>query len=148
MGFGGFRPPQALPQEVGAAIAEMESRSANQQAYLQAAYGLVLEKTLHQWQHTRFKAATRIYRLKVRDLKEIWQTRKFIYCGPINYLLYVLLVESKFFRPEDVKVRHVFLNFVLHQYLQVRVGEAWVDADPAGAGIRGKPLGAHASLFG
>ncbi|MCL5008881.1 MAG: hypothetical protein M1400_00890 [Patescibacteria group bacterium] len=148
MGFGGFKAPAAVPDEMQKAIKDLESKAASQQAYLQAVYDLVLEKTLHQWQHTRFKAGTRIYRMTVRDLKEIWSTQKFIYCGPINFAVFTLLVKSRYFTEQDIRVRHVFLNFVPHQYLQVRIGEKWVDVDPAGAGIRNQPLGTHASFFG
>jgi hypothetical protein len=42
----------------------------------------------------------------------------------------------------------VFVNFVIHQYLQVKVDNGWIDVDPAGTGIRGKPLGKHLSWFG
>ena len=148
MGFGGFKAPAEVPNEVREAIADLESKTADQQAYLQAVYDLVLEKTLHQWQHTRFKAGTRIYRIMVRDLKEIWSTPGFIYCGPINFAVFVLLVKSRYFTEQDIRVRHVFLNFVPHQYLQVKVGDKWTDVDLAGSGIRKKPLGTHASFFG
>jgi len=148
MGFGGFKPPKELPEELREAVAYLESKSADQQSYLQAVYGLVMKKTFEQWRHSRFKAATRLHRLAIKDLKEIWLTRDFIYCGPINFVVFVLLVKSKYFTEKDIKVKHVFLNFVPHQYLQVKVGGKWVDVDPAGSGIRRRPLGTHASFFG
>jgi hypothetical protein len=83
-----------------------------------------------------------------KDLAEIWNTKGFVYCTSINFIVYVLLANSKYFNVQDIKVRHVFLNFVPHQYLQVKVGGKWVDVDPAGAGIRNQPLGTHASFFG
>lgn len=148
MGFGGFWPPRQTQQEIKAAIAELELRAPDKRSYLEAVYELVLDKTLHQWKHTRFKAATRIPRAFVSNLSEIWATQDFLYCNSINYLVYVLLIKSKYFQPGDVRVRHVFVNFFIHQYLQVKVGEGWVDVDPAGTGIRGKPLGKHLEWFG
>ena len=148
MGFNGFTPPKELPGQVRDAVAYLESKATDQQSYLQAVYDLVMKKTLDQWRHSRFKAATRIRRLAVKDLKEIWLTQDFIYCGPINFVVFVLLVKSKYFTDKDIKVKHVFLNFVPHQYLQVKVGKKWVDVDPAGSGIRKQPLGTHASFFG
>jgi len=148
LGFKKSQPPADLPLEIRQAIAQLENQSTDQMSYLQAVYNLVLDKTLHQWQHTRFKAATRVPRAFVNDLAEIWQTKDFIYCTAINYVIFVMLAGSKYFKESDVRTRHVFVNFVIHQYLQVRVGEQWIDVDPAGTGIRGKPLGNHLSFFG
>ncbi len=144
MGFGGYKPPTDLPTEIKNTISELENQSRDQMSYLQAAYGFVLGR----WEHSRFKAATQLHKLFRKDLKEIWNVKGFIYCPTINFLVYTLLANSKFFKAGDVKVKHVFLNFVPHQYLQVRVGSQWIDVDPAGTGIRGKPLGQHLSFFG
>lgn len=148
MGFGGYKPPADLPEEIKQKIAELENKSADQMSYLQAVYNFVLDKTLRQWKHTRFQAATRLPRAWVKDLNKIWHTQDFVYCTAINFVIFSMLANSKFFLAEDVRVRHVFANFVLHQYLQVKVGEKWVDLDPAGAGVRGEPLGSHLSWFG
>ncbi|MDR3642590.1 MAG: hypothetical protein P4L74_03125 [Candidatus Doudnabacteria bacterium] len=148
MGFGGYSAADALPPEIRRAISELENISHNQMSYLQAVYDLVLNKTLHQWKHTRFKAATHLPRAWVKDLSEIWNTSDFVYCTAINYVIFTMLVNSKYFRSGDIKVRHVFVNFFIHQYLQVNVGDNWIDVDPAGTGIRGKPLGSHLAWFG
>lgn len=137
-----------LPKQMRQKIRELENQSPNQYEYLQAVYNLVLDKTLHQWKHTRFKAGTQLTRGLVSNLPELWNTDKFIYCTQINYLAFCLLAGSKFFKPADVREKVIFLNFVAHQYLQVRVGEQWVDFDPAGIGIRGGGLGQHARIFG
>lgn len=148
MGFKQYLPPNILPEEIKQEIKNLEASSHDQESYLKLAYDLVMQKTLHRWKHSRFQAAFKLPRLFVNDLEEIWHTNKFIYCTGINFILYTLLANSKYFKAEDVKIKYVFLNFVLHQYLKVKVNGIWVDADPAGAGIRGKPLGQHASLFG
>ena len=141
-------PVVSPPREIKDKITELENFSSNQQGYLQAVYNFVLDKTLRQWHHTRFQAAMRLPRIFVKDLSEIWQTKDFVYCTAINYVGFIMLTSSKFFTLQDVKVKHVFLNFVLHQYLQVKVGEEWIDFDPAGSGVRGLPLGTHAEWFG
>jgi hypothetical protein len=148
MEFGGFKPARRVPEEVQAAIADLELRAYDQRTYLEAVFELVMDKNYSQWNHTRFKATIHLPRAFVKDLSEIWQTKDFIYCTGINYLVAALLVNSKYFKPEDIRVRHVFVNMFIHQYLQVRVGNSWVDVDPAGTGIRGKPLGTHLSFFG
>lgn len=144
MGFRGYRPPTDLPTEVRQKITELEQQSTDQKSYLEVVYKSVLGR----WQHSRFQAAIQLPKLFKKDLSEIWHCQGFIYCHTINFIVYTLLANSKFFKAEDVKIRHVFLNFVPHQYLQVRVGGQWIDVDPAGAGIRGFGLGRHASFFG
>ncbi len=148
MGFKQNMPAVELPLEIKSKIAELENKSQNQLAFLQGIYDAVLSKTLHQWQHTRFKAAFYVPKLFVTNLADIWQTKGFIYCNAINFVGFAMLANSKHFTAKDIKVRHVFLNFVIHQYLQVKVGDTWIDFDPAGSGIRGLGLGHHASWFG
>lgn len=148
MRFRGFKPPADVPKEIREAINGLEAKSDSQKAYLENVYGLIMEKNFRQWHHTRFRAATRLPRAFVKDLKEIWETRDFVYCTAINYLIYTMLINSKFFKPDDILVRHVFVNFFIHQYLRVNVAGVWVDVDPAGTGIRGKPLGTHLAWFG
>jgi hypothetical protein len=147
-GFKGYNAPKNIPEEIKVAILDLEASSHDQLSYLQNAYSLILDKNLHQWQHTRFQAVFKVPQAFITDLSELWSIKKFIYCTGINYVLLTLLVGSKYFKAEDIKTRHVFLNFITHQYLQVRVNEKWIDADPAGSGIRGRGLGTHASFFG
>lgn len=148
MGFKGYKIPQDVPVEIMNAIFDLENKTTNQQTYLEGVYKLVLYKTNYQWKHTRFQAALRLNKLFVKDLQNIWSTPDFLYCTAINYLGFTMLVKSKYFKIEDIRVKHVFLNFVIHQYLQIKIGENWVDFDPSGAGIRGYNLGSHASFFG
>ena len=148
MGFVKYPLPTQIPSEIQAVIAQLEQKSQDQKSYLAVVYDFILQKNNNQWQHTRFKAGTQLYKLFKKDLAEIWNAQGFVYCQSINLLMRVMLAGSKFFKDEDVRVKHTFLNFVLHQYLQVKVGDGWVDADPAGSGIRNRPLGTHASIFG
>jgi hypothetical protein len=37
-----------------------------------------------------------------------------------------LLARSRYFTQEDIRLRHAFFNGVLHQYLQVRIGNDWI----------------------
>jgi len=148
MGFRQNMPVVALPLEMKTKILELENQFQNQLSFLQAVYNVVQDKALNQWQHTRFKAAFYLPKLFVNNLEKIWQTEGFIYCNAINFVGFSMFANSKFFTAKDIKIKYVFLNFVVHQYLQVKVGENWIDFDPAGSGIRNKPLGTHAALFG
>jgi hypothetical protein len=144
MGFRQYAPPTNLPDEIRNVIADLESKSQNQLEFVEAVYNFVLTR----WQHSRGKAAIMIPRLFKKDLVEIWNTKGFIYCHTMNFIVNTLLANSKYFKASDVKVRHIFLNFVPHQYLQVNIGGKWTYVDPAGAGIRGLPVGNRMSLIG
>ena len=148
LGFRQYRLPSEIPVEIRQAIVELENQAKDQESFLQAVYNFILEKNSVQWRHTRLSAAMRLPRLFVSDLSEIWKTRDFIYCTGINFVVYVMLANSKFFTGRDIRLKHTFANLVLHQYLKVKVGQKWVDVDPAGTGIRGKPLGTHLAGFG
>lgn len=148
MGFFGLTPAKVLPEDIKNTIKVLEQKANGPKSYLELVYEFILNKNKQQWKHTRFQAAFKLPRLFVKDLSEIWTTKKFVYCTSINYVVYNLLVQSKYFKPEDVKVKHVFLNFVIHQYLLVRVNNQWLPVDPAGAGVRGKNLGIFTQWFG
>ncbi len=148
MGFRQYEPPKQISDDIKQAIINLENKSTDQISFLQNLYNFILEKNHSQWAHTRGRAAVMLPRLFVKDLNEIWQTKKFVYCNAINFVAYAMLANSKFFKASDVKVQHVFLNFVAHQYLKVKVGEKWVDFDPAGSGIRGGSLGTHVKFIG
>ncbi len=148
LGFRQYHLPHEIPVEIRQAIARLESRASGRESFLQAVYTFILEKNSVQWRHTRLSAAMRLPRLFVSDLSEIWNTRDFVYCTGINFVVYVMLANSKYFTVGDIRLKHTFANMVLHQYLKVKVGQKWVDVDPAGTGIRGKPLGTHLAGFG
>jgi hypothetical protein len=146
--FSGLKPPRQVPEEIKAVIVDLEARATDQRSYLEAAYELVMDKAHHQWEHAPGKVPFHLPNLFIKDLGEIWRTKKFIYCYQINYLLYVLLTGSKYFKSADVRARHVFLNFVSHNHLRVDINGSWINVDPAGAGLRGKPLGTYLAGFG
>lgn len=144
MGFKQYAPPADLPAEARQTVADLESGSTDAQSYLKAAYDF----TRSRWQATRGQAITQLPKLFREDFVSLWMQPGYAHCTTQNYILYTLLANSRFFKAKDVKVRHVFLNFVPHQYLQVRIGDNWIDADPAAGSALGIPFGRHGSFFG
>lgn len=144
MGFGRLKLPNVLPLEIQNVIKELESVSSSKEEYLKNAYNFVVNK----WHAGRL--ATIFYtKLAFRtDLKALLNEPGFAHCNTQNYLVFVLLSGSKFFKPEDVKVKTVFFNFFIHQYIRVNLDGKIIDVDPGGASIRGMPLGTHISFFG
>lgn len=51
-------------------------------------------------------------------------------CNIFNELLKIMLIKSGRFTNSGVKRKIVFLNFFIHQYLSVKVGDKWIIVDP------------------
>ncbi|OGE74410.1 MAG: hypothetical protein A3I07_00645 [Candidatus Doudnabacteria bacterium RIFCSPLOWO2_02_FULL_42_9] len=143
-GFGKLPKPKQIPHEIIVKISELETASSNSQEYLQKIYDFVTSR----WHAGRFTTIFYAPLAFRTNLMKIWKSPGFAQCNTQNYIVFVMLTNSKFFKPEDIKLRTVFFNFFLHQYLKVKVGNEWINVDPAGASIRGKPLGAYISIFG
>ena len=144
MGFNALRASQEIPQEIKDRIAKLEKASQTPEEYLKRAYDLVVSR----WHAGRFETLLRAPLAFRKDLAQVWRSPGYAHCTTQNYLLFVLLVGSKFFRPEDIKKKTVLFNFFVHQFLQVHVANQWLDVDPAGASICGMPFGSHISFFG
>lgn len=144
MGFGRMKVPKELPREITDKIKELEAASASQREYLEKAYSVVVAR----WNAGRFRTITYAPLAFRRNLSKIWNGHEYGHCNTQNYMLFVLLTGSKYFNAEDTEARCVIFNFFIHQYLRVKVGDRWIDADPAGSAIRGLPLGTHIEFFG
>lgn len=144
MGFGELMMPSRLPSEIKEEIAKLEIEASSPMEYLKLAYKFVTSR----WRAGRMDTLYYAPLAFRKDISEILRGSGYAHCNTQNYLLYVLLAGSRYFDPKDIKTRSVFFNFFIHQYLQVRIGERWIDADPAGTSIRGMSLGTHISFFG
>ena len=144
MGFTKPKLPEIIPEEIKNKILELESASTNQMEYLQGAYAFIAFR----WQAGRMNTVFYAPLAFRKNLLSIWNRSGYAHCNTQNYLLYVLLAGSKFFKPEDITFHCIFFNFFIHQYITVKVADAWVAADPAGATIRNAPLGTHIKYFG
>jgi hypothetical protein len=82
-----------------------------------------------------------------KDFSEIWRISGYAPCTQSNFLLRIFLVRSGLFNSEDIKRKHVFFNFILHQYLKIKIENKWLCVD-VGEKQRGMPLGQHLKWFG
>lgn len=145
--FMGFRKPllpEDVPEEIKKKVLDLKTVSFNKREYLEAAYDFVTTYW-HAGRMDTVKYAVLAFR---SNLKKIWNSPGYAHCNTQNYMLFILLVESKFFKPEDVTFHCVFFNFFIHQYLKVKIGNEWIVVDPGGASIRGMPLGKRIAWFG
>nr|MBP9802312.1 hypothetical protein [Patescibacteria group bacterium] len=84
------------------------------------------------------------YRFK--SLTDIWQINGFVPCHQSSFVLKIFLVKSKFFKEEDIKIKLIFLNFLIHHYLELNINNKKIAID-VGEKINGIRLGEHAGFF-
>lgn len=142
LGFKEDSIPERIPESMLAKINEIKNQSGGPEQFLNLAYDYL---------GSRFRSERLNTILKLDYLykspEQAWQMNGYLPCTISNYLLKIFLVKSDFFRLEDIKARVVFLNFVPHQYLQVKVNGRWLDVD-VGKKQCGIPLGGRKKYFG
>lgn len=143
-GFSPFPVSQKIPVELQQKINELKLSAesfgtAQDKEFLKSAYEFV---------------TTKHHGERIKTLTEPWLAWQdplsaqpgFTPCNISNQLLRTMLVVSGKFQNEDVQVRYTFLNFFIHQYLQVKVNDKWIDVDPWAKAL-GIEFGKHANLF-
>lgn len=134
--------PSRLPRQLEEAIQQLERTSKNQYEYVRDCAEFILSAN-----HCgRIKTLTRVDLAFERDLRELLKRRGFMHCHHLNHLMRVMLVRSRFFTDEHVRIRSSLVNCTLHQYLQVRMSGQWYDVDLGGDCMK-VPLGRHAWGF-
>jgi len=124
---------------------KVKDRRANE--FLSLAYDYLGQKYLYKGPlfFRRFKVFTNFSALFI-NLDDLYRRTGFMHCTQLNFVLRLFLVNSGFFKEEDIKVEHVFLNFFIHQYLQVKVNNHWLDVDIFGYSD-GLKIGQHLKIF-
>ena len=65
------------------------------------------------------------------DIARIWDEKgEHQTCNVQNYLLRFILVKSGFFKEEEIKLKTRFINFSIHQNMQVKLNGKWIPVDP------------------
>ncbi len=142
LGFSTQKLPDKLPERMLLKINELKARTNSPDKFLELVYDFIGNK----YRSERFNTVIKFSYL-FKSLDEVWQMNGYMPCTQSNFLLRIFLVKSGYFKNGDINRKHVFVNFVPHQYLQVKVGNKWVDVD-VGEKQRGMPIGKHLKYFG
>ncbi|MFH1030314.1 MAG: hypothetical protein V1770_03595 [bacterium] len=142
LGFRKDKLPENIPADLNKKISEIAKKSKSSYEFLQQTYDFLGTK----YHAERFNTFLRFYGL-FESLDEVWKKSGFLHCTQMNYLMRIFLVQGGFFKDKDIKVKHTFANFCIHQYLKVHVDGKWVAVD-AGEKIRGMDIGKHLWGFG
>jgi hypothetical protein len=123
-------------------IQELKSKP-NQKEALKCAYDFLCCK----YKGERLKTIMKIYELFYFDLEVLWKKSGFLHCTNINKILEHLLISSGHFKKSDIKKRWTLIWYLSpHQFLQIKVGEEWVNVDVWAANF-GVPFGKYAHGF-
>lgn len=142
LGFGYDRLPERIPEDMQNKINELKDKADSSHEFLKLTYDYLGDRYYSERFNTLFK-----FWYLFKNLDKVWSMPGFIPCNQSNFLLRIFLVKSGFFKEDDIKKRHVFVNFVPHQYLKVKVNNSWIDVD-VGERKKGMPVGKHLKFFG
>lgn len=123
-GFEEEKIPEKLPETMLEKIREIKSRASDAERFLNLTYDYLGEKYRSERFNTIFK-----FHYLFKSLDQAWQMSGFMPCTISNYFLKIFLVKSGWFEETDIRRRYVFVNFVPHQYLKVKINDKWLDID-------------------
>jgi len=142
LGFKEDNIPEQIPESMLEKINEIKNQSSSREQFLNLAYNYLGSRFCSERLNTFLK-----FNYLYKSLDQIWLMEGYIPCTINNYLFKIFLIRSGYFKNEDIRLRYVFLNFILHQYLQVKINDKWLDID-VGEKQRGMPIGKHLKYFG
>lgn len=135
-----------VPMEMRSKIIELDSSSISDMDYLMKVYDFVDQryssKPRYYLRYWNFLAL-----FLERDVAKIWEGTDDRPCNIQNYLVKIMLLESGRFSEKDIKVMNTFCTVTPHQYLQVKIGDEWINVDAWGSEY-GASFGEHAGCFG
>lgn len=122
--------PEDIPAVWQSEIDNLKKRAASRQEFLSLAYDYLGQKYTYSAPpfFRRFQVFPNFPTL-FTSLSGLYERKGFMHCTQLNLLLRLFLTKSGFFREEDIRIKHVFVNFFIHQYLQIKVDGAWLDVD-------------------
>jgi len=134
--------PEKIPKSMDIKIDEIKNESKNSIDFLTLSF-------IYLGKRYKTRRVSILFHLPslFKGLDSVWQRAGYIPCTQGSYVMRIFLVRSGFFVDSDVRVKYTVLNFLIHQYLEVRIGKEWFDVD-VGEFQRGIKLGSHKGIFG
>lgn len=111
--------PNSIPKEMQIIIDKLK-KSKNKEDCLKKAFDTLTKK----YRGCRFYTYTKFFNLFIINLDELWKKRGCLHCTTLNYLLRVLLVKSRLFIDNDIKLKLTLVYYIsIHQYLKVKINK-------------------------
>lgn len=134
--------PEKIPAGMADKINELKSEAGSPEEFLNLSFNYLGAK----YRTGRLSTILKFNYL-YKTIDEAWALSGFMPCTISNRIMKIFLTESGYFKEEEIKRRHVFLNFLIHQYLCVKVNGRWLNVD-VGEKQRGLPFGGRMIWFG
>lgn len=131
--------PKKIPKELEQEINKLK-KSKNKEEFLKAALDYIKKNFRSDIPPLFTKISKHFY----KDLEEIMKEKGFFPCHIQSYILKIILIKSKKFSQQDIKIQYSFYSGIIHTYLKVKINGKYINADPWGYS-RGLPFG-HRSL--
>lgn len=141
LGFWKSKLPDKIPQSMSDKINELKRKSKSSSGFLRLAHEFLGNKYHTERLNTIFK-----FYYVFLDIDKVWEKSGFIHCTQSANMMRVFLVKSGLFRDKDIKIKHTFASFTIHQYLQVKIDDKWIDVD-VGEKNAEIPLGKHCRFW-
>jgi len=122
--------PENIPVEWQKEIDLLKSKADSPEKFLDLTYNYLGEKYYSKSNSffRRLRTFTNFSTLFI-GLDELYKRSGFMHCTQLNFLLRIFLVKSGFFKEEDIRLRHMFFDFFIHQYAQVKLSKHWLAID-------------------
>lgn len=106
-----------IPKKLDNKIKEF-SKSRDREEFLRKSFFYIVNN----WGGSRINLLCKFPRLYQIDLNEIIQTKGYMHCTTMNYLLRVMAVKSDLFEDKDIEVKLTNSWYIApHQYLQIKI---------------------------
>ena len=142
LGFKDDELPKDIPEDIINAVEKIKSKAESKRKFLELAYKYLGDKYYTGRLMTILK-----FPYLFKDLNTVWGMRGFMPCTRSNFLMRIFLIKSGFFQEDEIRRRHIFCNFLIHQYLRVKINNEWINVD-VGEKQRGAPIGKYLKYFG
>lgn len=140
--LGSYRMPDKILAEMEKAIKELKNKANSKKEFLELTYDYLGGKYRHERMNTFLK-----FSYLFKSLDDIWPRQGYVPCTQGSFITEIFLIKSGFFKRDEVRRRCGFVNFCIHQYLQARIEDKWIDID-VGEKQRGMPIDKHLKWFG
>ncbi len=110
--------PDEIPEKLKEKIREF-SHNSDKEDFLKKSFFYITSK----WGGGRMNLIYKLRLLFDKDISKIFNTKGYLHCTTMNFLLRTMLVKSGFFRDEDIELKSHSSWIVPHQYLKVKIKE-------------------------
>ena len=117
-------------------INDLKKQSKNKKEFLEKSYDYLSKKYFGK-NREMFKDLTCFY----QNIDSVWSKKGFMPCNIQNQILIIFLIKSGFFKKQDIRKIHIFYQWSVHQYLEVKINNKWIHVDIWKAGYYGVKIG-------